>query len=178
MKKFIFFPLWKIDELENKLKEMEKQGYRLDYIKYSYWFYFKEAIPKEMNYFLSYKSIRGQSMEHCDYAIESEHNGHIINHTYSYYRLYRSTDKNINLKLLYGVRQDYILHKILENIFSTSILFLIFFICIFLTETLQEKIIMAIAIIICLMIMMYYLYGYIKQKQKVKKWEKDNLKKK
>ncbi len=41
MKKFMFFPIWKFDELEYKLKEMEKQGYRLDYIKYSYFFFFK-----------------------------------------------------------------------------------------------------------------------------------------
>lgn len=178
IKKFIFFPIWKIDELENYLKEMEKQGYRLDYIKYSYWFYFKESNPKEMNYFLSYKSFRGQNMDHCDYAIESEHNGHIINHTYSYYRLYRSADESDNLKFLYEVRQDYILHKILENFFSILIFFLLFLVLIFLTKTLQEKIFNAIAVIICLIIMMYYLYGYIKQKQKVKKWEKDNLKKK
>ncbi len=45
-KKFIYFPLWKIDELEKTLEEMEKQGYRTVYVKNSYWFYFKKSSPK------------------------------------------------------------------------------------------------------------------------------------
>ncbi len=179
IKKFIFFPIWKIDELENTLKEMENQGYRLDYIKYSYWFYFKESKPKEMNYFLSYKSFRGQSMDNCDSAIESNHNGHIINHTYSYYRIYRSTDKSDNLKLLYGVRQDYILHIISEEFFIALFIFSISFIVSLLTMKINDTVSMIFMLFlsfISLFFTIYYLYAYIKQKQKVKKWEKDNLK--
>ena len=47
MKKFVFFPLWRIEDVEKYLESMEQKGYRLEKIKHSYWFYFKESTSKK-----------------------------------------------------------------------------------------------------------------------------------
>lgn len=38
MRKLMWFPIWKIDELENKLSEYEEEGYKVSEIKYSYFY--------------------------------------------------------------------------------------------------------------------------------------------
>ena len=62
MKRIILFPIWKVDELEKKLCEFEKKGYRVTNIKYSYIFLFNEVKANESDYFISYAAYRDESM--------------------------------------------------------------------------------------------------------------------
>ena len=50
MRKFIYFSLWEIEHIEHILEQMEKEGYRLINVRYSYLFEFKNSKTKEMNY--------------------------------------------------------------------------------------------------------------------------------
>lgn len=183
IKKFIFFPIWKIDELENSLKEMEQQGYRLDYIKYSYWFYFKESNPKTVNYFMSYNISRKLNCSFCDSNILSNHHGHEINSYHCFYNLYRTTESKDKLDFLYEIQREITLHSILELFFTALFMFSLLFILSFLsiknTNTdIVSMIFVLFCTFVCLLFTIYYLYAYIKQKQKVIKWKKNNLKKK
>lgn len=179
MKKFVFFPLWKIENVEKYIETMEQKGYRLEKIKHSYYFYFKESIPKQMAYFISYKSFRGKSMGYCDYALLSEHNANSIESKMCYYTMYRTKEHKENLSLLYEVRLDYIKMKLFENFLTSlflTILFLVIGLLAIITQSSYKEICFFSPIIgICFGLTIYYFYGYLKQKRKCKNYENDNF---
>lgn len=153
---------------------MEQNGYRLDSIRYSYFFHFKKTNPKKMNYFLSCKTFRGQSTGTYDYALESNHNAHVIESKMSYYTMYRTKEQKENLSLLYEARLGYIKTKLLEKS-STSIFLTILFIAILLAEifttpSISGVCIIGVFVVISACITAYYLFGYFKQKSKCKKY--------
>lgn len=179
MKKFMFFPLWNIEKLEIKLNEMEHQGYRLDYIKYDYWFHFKNANPKKANYFLSYRNYKSGELIGLDNSLLSEHKAQLIKETACFYKMFRMLEPKENLKLLYGVRADFVKEQCLKN-FIAIISLSLFWAFLFAIELLQPatKAELIVSFIIGLTLMffsIYYLYGYFVQKQKIKKWEKNNI---
>lgn len=185
MKKFIFFPLWKIEELENTLEGMEKQGYRTVYVKNSYWFYFKEVKPKEVSYFLSYTSPKGQNMLSCDYAVLSNHNGHPVKQKSCYYKLFRTTKPKSELDFLYGVRQDFIKHIFLQKFLLFLFMLILVSVGCFseivsteeFTNFIMTKIVfLLLCVAVCLFFSVYYIYGYIKQCKKIKQWENNHKK--
>lgn len=185
IKKFIFFPIWKIDKLENKLNEMEKQGYRLDYIKYSYWFYFKKTNPQNSNYIITYDMAKDNrpGMYEYRHQLLSEYSANKILTKYTKFNIFRVTGQNRNFRKLITYRDKYFQHVYFQYFIASFIMFSILFPLIIIVlhnlEIISFKLVFIIIyFIICFIIMIYNLYGYIKQKQKVKKWEKNNLKKK
>ena len=177
MKKFIFFSLWNIADVESKLERLEESGYRLEKIRHSYWFYFKDSAPKKISYFLSYKSFRGKSMGHIDYALLSNHYANPIESDTCFYDMYRTKESKENLSLLYGARLDFIKSKLLERTLASLILSVLFLIpclaAIIFQSSYKEISIFAPIIAVCLFLTAYYLYGYIKQKNKCKEYQKD-----
>ena len=178
IKKFLYFPLWKIENLEHMLEDLEQNGYRLTNVNCSHWFTFKEASPKQVCYFLSYKSFRGESMAHCDYALESKHKANLIDSKMCYYSLYRTKEQKESLSLLYEVRMDYI-RKILLNNALTSLLFtlvfaILFFLCINVSKQYKLSFIIIVIIGICVCLTAYYFFGYFKQRSKCKKYGHDH----
>ncbi len=174
MKKFIFFPLWKIENLEKYLETMEQNGYRLDKISHSYWFYFNESTPKEMHYFLSYKSFRGQSMGWCDYALEKNYNAHEIKSNMCFYTMYRTKEPKENLSLLYEGRLDYIKAKLLGKALTVlflAILYSAVSVAAITFSTGKNIWLMGVFIGIFVCIAVYYFYGYFIQKNKCKNYE-------
>ena len=178
MRKFIYFSLWEIEKLERQLEQMEKKGYRITDIKYSYWFELKKSQAKEMNYFLSYKSFRGPSMINCDYALESEHSAHKINGKLSYYTMYRVKGDKNKLSLLYDVRMDYIKRILLEKMITSLCLLLIFLFLLFNTMAtpteLISQLILLSFVVVCTIFAAYYFYGYCKQRNKCKERESND----
>lgn len=172
MRKYIFFPLWKIESLERYLENMEQNGYRLEKIKYSYCFYFKVSIPKEMRYYISYKSFRGQSMGSCDYALKSKYNANLIKSKMCFYTMYRTKEQKENLSLLYEFRMDYIKIKLLEKALTgmfIAIMFAITCIAAIVTQSaIKDVVILAVFAGICVCLTTYYFFGYFKQKSKCK----------
>ena len=100
---------------------MEQNGYRLDKISHSYWFYFNESTPKEMHYFLSYKSFRGQSMGWCDYALEKNYNAHEIKSNMCFYTIYRTKEPKESLSI--GLYKSKTFGKSLNRIVFGNIIF-------------------------------------------------------
>lgn len=177
MRKFIFFPLWKIEDIEKYLESMEQNGYRLEKIKFSYWFCFTKSTSKQMCYFLSYKSFRGSGMGHYDYALLSKHGANPVESKWCFYTMYRTKDYKENMSLLYESRLDYIKTKLLENAL-TSLFLIVLFSVIFLFAVVNQSGHSAILVFcpimgICVFLTIYYFYGYFKQKIK-SKYYKEN----
>lgn len=179
MKKFIFFPLWRIEDIEKYLESMEQKGCRLEKIKHSYCFYFEESTPKQMVYFLSYKSFRGSSMGHCDYALSSKHSANPIKSKWCFYTMYRTKEYKENLSLFYEVRLDYIKTKLLEkaltSLFLTILFVTIILAAIIIKSSYKEIYLFSLIIGMCVYLTVYYFYGYFKQKNKCKNYEHDNF---
>ncbi len=179
MNKLLFFPLWKIEDLENYLEEMEYKGYRLENIKYSYLFCFKETAPKKMSYFLSYKTIRRPSMEHWDYALLSRHNANEIKSKMCFFTMYRTKEHKYDLSLLFEGRLDFIKRIILEKALTAmclTLLFLIVFILALVNQTINNYFwISCVSIVICVYLTIFYFYGYHKQSRKCKNYERDTF---
>lgn len=58
MKRFVCFPILNIEDTEKFLVDMEKQGYRLNEIKFSRLFYFVKSKPKDVKYLIKYRLPR------------------------------------------------------------------------------------------------------------------------
>lgn len=176
MRKFIYFSLFKIEHLEHQLEQMEKEGYRLTNVNYSYWFEFKKSQTKEMNYFVSYKSFRGPSMVNCDYALESEHNAHKIDGKLCYYTVYRVKGDKNKLSLLYDVRMDYIKRILLEKMITALCLVLIFLFFLFATIVTSNELIPRLFllsfVLTSVFFAIYYFYAYYQQRKKCKERER------
>lgn len=180
MKKFILFPIWEIEKIEDFLERQEENGLKLTGIKNSSWFLFKESDKKRVSYFLSYISPWGQNMTSCDYAILSEHKGNIVKNAHHFfYEFYKTACPKEELNLLYGIRLDFIKRKIIERIiigFLTFILMLFGFIYVMKTGNqsalfVLETILFSSLTVVSLVYTIYCLFGLTKQQKKIKKWE-------
>ena len=172
MKKYVFFPLWEIERFERMLNEMEKKGYRLSEVKYSYLCYFVKSAPRDVNYFLIYKTIVGEDMATWENALESKHSANPINAMMCYYSLYRTKVESERLSFLYFTRLDFIRKKLLEKALTALFYFVIFVIIIFLGMICSNENIWLIVLFLCIDIcfLVYYLYGYFKQRYKCKQY--------
>ena len=61
MKKRFFQPIWKFEEIENQLKVLEENGWRLNRIKGFRCFEFVESKPKQVQYFFTYSMVKETS---------------------------------------------------------------------------------------------------------------------
>ncbi len=52
-----YYPLWKINELEDFLSKSEINGWRLSCIKFSYFFYFDKCKSKDTEYIITYNLL-------------------------------------------------------------------------------------------------------------------------
>lgn len=73
MKKFFFYPLWKIENLEEKLSNFEQAGWRLDRLSPFNCFHFVEATAKNSSYFFTYTLIKENGMADIEHYIKSKH---------------------------------------------------------------------------------------------------------
>ena len=81
MKKFFFFPLWKIENLEGKLSKLEQNGWRLDRLSPFNCFHFVEATAKDTSYFFTYKLIKENGMADIEHFLKSKHNANPVRGT-------------------------------------------------------------------------------------------------
>lgn len=171
MKKFIFFPLWKIEDIENFLEMMERKGFRLVNVKFSYCFCFEPTQPKEVCYFLSYKSFRGESMDHYNYALLSEHKANPVKTKMCYFSVLRTKEEKKKMLLLYEGRLDYIKSKILEKLITSLVITLLFvtlfFLAIYATATITDFCILLLFVGLGIFSTTYYCIGYLKQRKKI-----------
>ena len=137
IKKCMFFPLWEIQKLEDWLEKMEREGYILDNIKYSYFFSFRKTVPKKTHFFLTYKSFRGRDMGAWEYALESTHKANPIKTKMCFYSMYRTKESKGELSLLFEARLDYFKRLLLGKAF-TALFVTIMFASTFLAATITS----------------------------------------
>ena len=82
MKKHIFYPIWKLEEVERQLSDMERQGWRLHKLLRLYGFEFVSAQPKEAQYFITYSICRGPRMWDLEHDIKSKFNANPISNVF------------------------------------------------------------------------------------------------
>ncbi len=176
MKKYMFFPLWKIEKLEDWLEEMEKKGYFLDNIKYSYFFSFRESVPREGHYFLTYKSFRGAGMGSWEYALESTHKANPVKTKMCFYSMYRTKESKEKLSLLFETRLDYFKRLLLGKAFTAlfvTVMFASAFCAAFITSPLNKGIyLVGLIVILSAVLTTIYFFGYCKQRKKCEIYEK------
>lgn len=171
MKKIILFPIWKIDELENKLSEYEEKGYRVSNIKYSYLFTFKKVSPKKIDYYLSYVFARDESMMACERYVK----GGRISSIFCFYSLFRTGESKEKLSFIRGARMDYVRFVLKSRLLIFLAFFLMGIIYFFLDLKIMNEYRFAAYLLflsILFGLICYNLYGYIKQIQKCRKYER------
>lgn len=178
MKKIIWFPIWKIDELEKRLSEYEENGYRVSEVKYSYFYSFKEVVPQKIDYYVSYTALikmntRDTSMLECDRYVK----GGKIPTKHCTYSLRRTREDEKKMDFIRGARMDYIKSVLMQKMLLWFAFFIMFFLFMFLDMNKMTDSRFAFYIL-CLSITLFYfcfyLLGFIKQIKKCGEFEKSN----
>ena len=119
MKKFFFFPLWKVEKIEKALSNMEQNGWRLDKISFFNCFHFVESSPKKTSYFFTYKLIKENGMADIEHFLKSKLGANPVNgapaailHSVYVYRIASDAD----LEKLWFYRNIYLQHLVGQQI--------------------------------------------------------------
>lgn len=175
MKKIMYYPLWRIDELEECLHELELFGLRLSDVKFSCVFYFVKSNPKDSDYVITYNMPKDRTP--CMYEYEqkllSEHFANKIPTENTGYDVFRITGENRDFQDIKDYRKSYFKHVLFQQlliavIFLFTGLFMLF-------AALFQKAALVIIALICiytflsLIVLLYRMYGYIIQSHKCKK---------
>ncbi len=81
MKKFFFFPLWKVEKIEAELSELEQQGWRLDKFSPFHCFHFVKSSIKSTSFFFTYKLIKENGMADMEHFLKSKLNASPVHGT-------------------------------------------------------------------------------------------------
>lgn len=81
MKKYFFFPLWKIEKIEENLSVLERKGWRLDRLSPFNCFHFVESPAKNTSYFFTYKLIKENGMADIEHFLKSKHSANPVRGT-------------------------------------------------------------------------------------------------
>ena len=77
--KFFVYPVWNFDKIESFLSKMEKQGYKVEKRRFSYFFKFKKANSKDVRYLLTYSPLGGSiSMNNLEMQLKNKYMANII----------------------------------------------------------------------------------------------------
>lgn len=172
MKKFIFYPIWRVDETENRLQQFEENGFRVDSVTNSYWFTLtKKSNSKEFQYFFVYKSFKGQNMGTYSYSLENKYGANKVKTKFSYCDVYR-VSMGYDESFMKSARADFIKSIILQNFIINFILFVLGIVICCFSATFLATLLGSIFSFIFFISSLYCLYGYVMQKKKCKRIEK------
>ncbi len=181
MKKFFFFPLWKIEKLEEELSKLEQKGWRLDRLSPFNCFHFVEAAAKDTSYFFTYKLIKENGMADIEHFLKSKHSANpvpgtpaaSILHSVYVYRIVSCADlekprfyRNIYL-------QHLVCQKILLGMFMPILCSLLLTIQLFSgrisAKDIPQWIFLGVVTLLSLAYCGYQFYGLCRLKQQYKK---------
>lgn len=175
MKKFLFYPLWKVDELERRLHCFELEGWRVSHITCSYFFDFVEAKPKDAEYVLLYDMPRDRTagMYEYEHKLLSEHAANAIGSSFTGYDLFRITSENRRFDSLKKYRRKYFRYVLRQRV-CISFGFFALSLCLLLVAILQQEpgiyfIPVCICVFFAFVLFTYTVYGYLKQVLNCKK---------
>lgn len=167
MKKFKIYPLWKADELENFLKQQERDGWRLSSINCSCIFDFAPCKPKDADYIVTYDMAKDTAagMYQCKRDLLSEYSANEIPSKKTGYSVFRVTGKNRDFADLKTYRKSYFKHVLFQYLLIYG-LFPLIGLFMLLASILQKslvdmRIFSVVFVLILLALFLYRVYGYI-----------------
>lgn len=178
MKKVLLYPLWRVDELENKLRQFELAGWRVKRITLSCVYEFAKAKSQDSDYIVTYdmaKDFRPDMYEY-EQKLLSDYSANIIASRFPGYNVYRITGENREFNDLKNYRRSYFKHVLFQYMLIASAFFMIgLMLC--LATFFQKVSGLTIAFVyiytfVSLVVFIYRIYGFIKQRSKCKKYKR------
>lgn len=167
MRIFKYYPLWKINELEDFLSRSETEGWRLSGIKYSYFFYFDKCKSKNTDYVITYNMAKDRTP--CMYQFEqqllSDYCANKIATKSTGYSVFRITGQKRDFNDLKNYRNEYLKHVLFQYMLI-SLIFLITGLILIIASILQNSSVYVlittfIYLLFTLAVFIYRVYGYI-----------------
>ncbi|MEG1719432.1 MAG: hypothetical protein RR306_03810 [Clostridia bacterium] len=126
MKKILFYPLWKAEELENRLHNFELNGWRLKGVTYSYVFDFVKSSAKNSNYIITYDMAKDNSP--CMYEYEqkllTDYSANMIQTKFTGFDIFRVTGDKRAFDDLKNYRRNYFKHVLFQYMLISAIFFI------------------------------------------------------
>lgn len=169
MRMFKYYPLWKINELEDFLSKSETEGWRLSGIKFSCFFYFDKSKSKDTDYVITYNMAKDSTP--CMYQYEqqllSDYCANRIPTKATGYSVFRITGKKRDFNDLKNYRNEYLKHVLFQYMLI-SMIFLITGLILMIASIYQNLslyvlITALIYLLFTLALFVYRIYGYVKQ---------------
>ncbi len=174
VKKFIFTPLYKIEDTEQRLSDYEAKGLRIKKSRWKHVYYFDETQAKSMQYFLCWSLGREDTMSVWEMNLASQHHAQKIHESlgYSIFRTSQSADELFFLK---ATRADYIKSALMKSLLIRLFLFIVVLICTVLEQE-DNRIILSCSLCLLTLSILYTLFCLIRQMMLCKKYN-DMIKK-
>lgn len=169
MRSFKYYPLWKINELEDFLSKSELDGWRLSSIKFSCLFYFQKCKVKDTEYVVTYNMAKDRTP--CMYEYEqqllSDYCANRIATKATGYSVFRVTGPKRDFNDLKNYRNEYLKHVLFQYMLI-SMIFLITGLILMIASIHQKSseyvlITTFIYLLFTLTAFIYRIFGYVKQ---------------
>lgn len=165
----MFYPLWKVDKLEEELHKFELNGWRLNSILLSCVFKFVKSKQKDSDYIITYNMAKDFVPDMFEYEqmLLADYSANKIKKKSTGFNAFRVTGNNRDSDELKNYRNNYIKHVLFQYMLISAV-FLLLGILILLAAILQQEhgitIILSSAYTsISALCFLYRLLGYIKQ---------------
>lgn len=140
MNKIIYYPLWEIEKLEKRLRQMELCGWRLNCVKYNVFFEFEKSKSRDAEYIVTYNITRDwhPDMYEYEHQLLSKYSANRISSKFTTRNFFRITGTNRNFDELVWFRKQYIKRALFQKMIIAS-WFFILALSILLFSVLQEQ---------------------------------------
>lgn len=172
MNKIFFYPLWEIEKLEKRLREMELCGWRLSCVKYGVVFEFEKSKSKDAEYIVTYNIARDRNEDMYEYELQllAKHSANRISTKFTIKNFFRITGTNRNFDELVRFRKQYFKRVLFQQMIIASC-FLVPALLILLASVLQEhsvliRVTSGIYASLTLIAFAFRLWGYIIHKRR------------
>lgn len=169
VRRFIFYPIWKLNLIDSYLSEMESNGFRLTNVKYRYFFTFTNSAKKDVKYFTTvyFPHENISSMFLCeDMLVSNKFNANKVASS-DCKEFYRITGEYRDIEKLNKMRKNIIHSLCVKRLVLWMFLFILFAIInalaiIYNHIPLAPECIFLLAI---LAFIVYYICGFVKTKK-------------
>ena len=176
--KFMFYPVWKAEKLEEKLSKLESEGLRLKKEKLFSRYVFERAKRKDCTYVVTYSMTNDNhpGLYEWERILLSEYKANEIKNKHFSYRYFRITGEAPDLTDFKKDRDEYLrhvmLHRLLTALFCTLIITIPFLRGLIFEQeaTVFGNVVGFVLLAISFSLFMYDLYGYIAMKSKCRKY--------
>jgi len=121
MWKIIVFPQWNYEYAEKKLEQMERLGYRLEYMCLCWLFIFRKSSPRNVRYIFTYSLPKECGMLDCEYELRRRCKANKVPASCCFFsQIYRITDLEQDVQMILNFRSRYLIRALLQKIFLTG----------------------------------------------------------